>query len=173
MVGLLNAPLGTRLYDRLASENRLETYVSGDNTDFTMNFKPVMSQLQLLKGYERVIETIYSPKTYYDRIKIFFKTYKPTVTSHKTFSLADIKAVALSVWLMGIKGPGRQYYWKAIIHGLLRPRCFTLVLAFLIMGMHFRKSFEDARPNLKYLEHRIMLKQSENDKFALLQSSAI
>jgi hypothetical protein len=38
MVGLLNAPKGTRLYQRLKSENRLTTESTGNNTDFSLNF---------------------------------------------------------------------------------------------------------------------------------------
>jgi len=37
MVGLLNAPRGTRLYQRLKQENRLLKGFSGDNTDCSLN----------------------------------------------------------------------------------------------------------------------------------------
>jgi Fe-S oxidoreductase len=40
MVGLLNAPRGTKLYQRLAGEGRLKDDFSGDNTNLTMNFIP-------------------------------------------------------------------------------------------------------------------------------------
>ncbi len=40
MVGLLNAPRGTKLYKRLRGENRLVRSLSGDDTDFSMNFIP-------------------------------------------------------------------------------------------------------------------------------------
>ncbi len=38
MVGLLNAPRGTKLYQRLKQENSLLKDMSGDNTDFSINF---------------------------------------------------------------------------------------------------------------------------------------
>ena len=40
MVGLLNAPKGTKLYHRLQREGRLVKAVTGDNTDFSINFVP-------------------------------------------------------------------------------------------------------------------------------------
>ncbi|MEX0601866.1 MAG: radical SAM protein, partial [Bacteroidota bacterium] len=42
MVGLLNAPTGSRLYQRLLREGRLLASMSGDNTDGSMNFSPKM-----------------------------------------------------------------------------------------------------------------------------------
>jgi len=38
MVGLLNAPRGTKLYQRLVQEGRLLKDVSGDNTDGMKNY---------------------------------------------------------------------------------------------------------------------------------------
>src|SRR4030042_3263391 len=43
MVGLLNAPTGTKLYQRLKKEKRLLRDMSGDNTDSSLNFIPQMA----------------------------------------------------------------------------------------------------------------------------------
>ena len=51
MVGLLNAPVSTKLYKRLEKENRLIENFSGDNTDFSMNFVPKMKHEELVEGY--------------------------------------------------------------------------------------------------------------------------
>jgi len=64
MVGLLNAPRGTRLYQRLQKENRLLETFSGDNTDLSLNFIPRMDKDTLMKGYIEVLNSIYSPKQY-------------------------------------------------------------------------------------------------------------
>ena len=70
MVGLLNAPRGSRLYQRLKGENRLLNYDStGDYMDFTLNFIPKMNRESLINGYRHILNTIYSPKNYYERIK--------------------------------------------------------------------------------------------------------
>ena len=62
MVGLLNAPRGTKLYHRLKKENRLLNDPSGDNTDFSLNFIPKMNVEALVDGYKKILNTIYSPK---------------------------------------------------------------------------------------------------------------
>lgn len=77
MVGLLNAPRGTRLYQRLKKENRITKDMSGDNTDASLNFTPKMKTKTLLSGYRRILNTIYSPKHYYARIKTLLSEYKP------------------------------------------------------------------------------------------------
>jgi radical SAM superfamily enzyme YgiQ (UPF0313 family) len=52
MVGLLQAPPGTRLFDRLKKDNRLlGMKISGDNVDGTTNINPKMGIDQLMNGY--------------------------------------------------------------------------------------------------------------------------
>ena len=78
MVGLLNAPKGTRLYQRLKGENRLlKDDFSGDNMDYSLNFVPKMNRETLINGYRHILNTIYAPKEYYARIKTLSKEYKP------------------------------------------------------------------------------------------------
>ena len=76
MVGLLNAPRGTQLYQRLLKEKRLVKGFSGDNTDFSLNFKPKMDLPSLVTGYKHILNTIYAPKEYYARVTTFLKEYK-------------------------------------------------------------------------------------------------
>ena len=61
MVGLLQAPLGTKLYQRLAQEGRLLGSFSGDNVDGMTNIIPKMNIQVLHKGYETVIRSLYAP----------------------------------------------------------------------------------------------------------------
>jgi hypothetical protein len=61
MVGLLNAPPGTRLYSRLVKENRIVSKgITGDNTDFSMNFIPKMEYKVLIDGYRNIIRDIFT-----------------------------------------------------------------------------------------------------------------
>jgi len=144
MVGLLNAPLGTRLYQRLKQDNRLLTDISGDNTDCSINFIPKMDYETLIDGYKKILTTIYSPKHYYERIKIFLKEYKPQKRkSVSQLQFYHIRAFIKSMWFLGMKGEGRGYYWKLLIWTLLRyPRCFPVSVTLEIYGFHFRKIVE-------------------------------
>ncbi|HUU15739.1 MAG TPA: DUF4070 domain-containing protein [Sedimentisphaerales bacterium] len=141
MVGLLNAPRGTKLYRRLMTENRLLKDATGDNTDFSMNFIPKMKIEELLKGYRKVVSTIYSPRNYYERILTFLRDYKPGKNSKVKFRFCDIKAFLKSIWHLGIMGKGRLYYWKLIFWSVRRPRYFHLAVTLAIYGFHFRKMF--------------------------------
>lgn len=145
MVGLLNAPRGTKLYRRLMSENRLLKYASGDNTDFSMNFIPKMNREDLLKGYEKVVRTIYSPKYYCQRVLTFLKNYRPLERTSVKLDYRDIRAFVRSMWRLGVRSRGSIYYWKLVFWSLRRPRYFHLAVAFAIYGFHFRKTFESYR----------------------------
>ncbi len=143
MVGLLNAPKGTRLYQRMIREGRVLKAMSGDNTDLSMNFIPKMNADALLKGYRSVLETIYAPKQYYARVKQFLRTYHPPQTAAVRIKLSHIKALVKSTVLLGVIGKERVQYWKLFFWSLfLRPRVFPLAITFAIYGFHYRKILE-------------------------------
>jgi len=142
MVGLLNAPKGTRLYQRLKGENRLlKEDFSGDNMDFSLNFEPKMKKESLITGYHHVLDTIYSPKHYYERVKTLLKEYKPkTRIKMPTIKFNEMIALIKCVWFMGIVEKGRRYYWKLFASTLLtRPRSFPMFITLSVYGYHFRK----------------------------------
>ncbi len=123
MVGLLNAPRGTNLYDRIVRENRLVKAMTGDNTDFSMNFVPKMSYEMLITGYKKIIDTIYSPKHYYERVKKFLGEYSPKQKKVFHVRYSYLKAGLKSVFILGIIAKGRLYYWRLFFWSLFRqPR---------------------------------------------------
>ena len=143
MVGLLNAPAGTRLYKRLKAENRLLKSFTGDNTDCSLNFIPKMNSETLMNGYKQVLDTIYSPKDFYERVKTFLKEYRPRRKGRDRIRFYHIRALVRSVWVLGVKERGRRYYWKLFISTLLkRPRAFPLSVSLAVYGYHFRKVVE-------------------------------
>jgi radical SAM superfamily enzyme YgiQ (UPF0313 family) len=141
MVGLLNAPPGTKLYQRLKKENRLLEGITGDNTDCTMNFIPKMDRETLVDGYKSILATIYSPGEYYKRVKIFFKEYKPKRRKRVSqLQLWHIRAFFGSVWFLGVRDRERVHYWRFFISTLLkRPQHFPLSIALAVYGFHFRQ----------------------------------
>lgn len=144
MVGLLNAPKGTKLYERLMKENRLLKRFSGDNTDFSMNFIPKMDYDALVDGYKEVVKTIYSPEKYYERVLTLLKNFKPFPRKKVPLDKDHINAFFKSIWHLGIKGKERFYYWKLITWSMLRrPQLLPLAVTFAIYGFHFRKVFEN------------------------------
>jgi radical SAM superfamily enzyme YgiQ (UPF0313 family) len=143
MVGLLNAPTGTKLYQRLKKENRLVKKFSGNNTDISMNFIPKMKYETLINGYKQIINAIYSPKKYYERITVFLREYKPIATQKFSITHEQFKAFIMSIWVLGIKENGRKYYWKLLAWTLFkRPKHFSMSVTLAIYGLHFRKVAE-------------------------------
>lgn len=140
MVGVLMAPPGTALHKRLKRENRLLVCGSGDNTDGSTNFIPIMGRERLASGYRHILSTIYSPKPYYERIKTFLREYRPRKVKKGSFNLNRSLALIKSIWVLGIKGNGRGYYWRLFVWTLLnKPGSFPLSITFAIQGFHFRK----------------------------------
>jgi len=144
MVGLLNAPRGTRLYQRLKKENRLLESFTGDNTDCSMNFVPKMNYETLIDGYKDIVHTIYSPKQYYERIRTFLKEYKPRrVKGVSQLQFNHITSFVKCMWFLGVVEKGRKYYWKLLISTLFKyPRHFPLSVSLSVFGFHFRKIAE-------------------------------
>jgi len=143
MVGLLNAPPGTKLYQRLKGEHRLLGEASCDNTDCSINFVPRMNYDTLIKGYQRVVSTIYSPKQYYERVKTFLAEYKPSPKKAFRPEFGHVIAFFRSVWVLGLKEKGRRYYWRLLAWTLLRRRhAFPVSVNLAICGFHFRKVME-------------------------------
>ena len=140
MVGLLNAPKGTRLQKRLEDEGRMLKDFNGNNTDFSMNFIPRMDLKILLDGYQKILNKIYSPKYYYERVIKFLKDFEPK--KKKVFHLNPNYILALfkSIVKLGIIGEERLYYWKLFFWSLFKkPQLFSLAILFTIYGFHFRK----------------------------------
>lgn len=141
MVGLLNAPKLSRLYRRLNSEGRISSQFSGDNTDNSMNFVPVMDKNELLKGYRNILRNIYSAKPFADRVITFLKYYKPR-TAMPPLSMNKIIALIKSIVFLGITNKHMLYYWKILFWSILfRPKMFPLAVKYSIYGYHFRKVF--------------------------------
>ncbi len=140
MVGVLMAPPGTPFYKRMKSEGRLLPGGTGDNTDGSTNFVPKMGQEALARGYKHVVDAIYAPKPYYDRIFTFLKEYKPDTRRRIRFSYLHLIALIRSAWALGIQERGRFHYWRLFIWTLLRkPRAFPLSMTLAAQGFHFRK----------------------------------
>jgi len=140
MVGILNAPSGTRLYNRMKKENRLLGMMSGDNMDGSTNFIPKMNPQNLTEGYKKILKTIYSPKEYYYRVKTLIKEYQPLRGEAAKLTFSDIRAFFKSIWVLGIREKGKRYYWKLFLYSLLRyPKKFSLAITMAIYGFHFRR----------------------------------
>jgi hypothetical protein len=138
MVGLLQAPYGTRLYERMQREGRLTSHMTGDNADGSTNILPQMGLEPLRQGYRWLMGQIYSPQLYYARVRTFLREYQaPKVRPH--LDLQHILAFFRSVDQLGIRGTERAHYWALLFWALFRrPELFPLAVTLAIYGFHCR-----------------------------------
>ncbi|MGD9162656.1 MAG: B12-binding domain-containing radical SAM protein [Desulfobacteraceae bacterium] len=142
MVGLLQAPPGTRLFDRLKRENRVVTEFSGDNVDGTTNIIPQMGYERLLEGYRQIMKQIYSPGNFYKRVKIFLNEVKANNVA-LTINRQKLLAFVHSCFRLGIWEKERFQYWRLVLWTLIRrPRLLSLAVTLAIYGHHYRKICE-------------------------------
>jgi radical SAM superfamily enzyme YgiQ (UPF0313 family) len=139
MVGMLQAPPGTRLYERMRQEGRLLGAISGD-IDGTTNIVPRMGLDRLVEGYQGVLRHIYSPNYYYRRVKLFLREYKvPKVQPALDFQ--RFMALFRSGFRLGILGRERFQYWRLLAWTAFhRRKLLPLAITLTIYGHHFRKT---------------------------------
>jgi radical SAM superfamily enzyme YgiQ (UPF0313 family) len=142
MVGLLQAPPGTRLFERLKSEQRVTDAFSGDNVDGTTNIIPAMGAQRLVDGYRSIMRQIYAPRTYYRRVRGFMNDFKvPAVKIPMDFQ--RMLAFVRSGLRLGLVGKERIQFWYLMLWTLARrPRLLPLAVTLAIQGYHYRKICE-------------------------------
>jgi hypothetical protein len=125
-------------------EGRIIHEMSGDNTDYSLNFLPKMDKQDLIKGYQHIIQGIYSCKPYYQRVLKFLKSYEPVGKNKTKVSFRDFTALIKSLFVLGALDQSRKYYWRLFFWSLFKkPSIFPLAITYSIYGYHFRKVFKD------------------------------
>ena len=142
MVGMLQAPPGTRLFERLTREKRVCTEFSGDNVDGRTNIIPAMGLDNLLRGYRAMMKQIYAPRKYYQRIRCILEELKvpvATTPADRQRVLAFLRACVR----LGVLGKERFQYWRLLAWTLARkPRLLPLAVTLSIYGYHYRRICE-------------------------------
>jgi radical SAM superfamily enzyme YgiQ (UPF0313 family) len=142
MVGMLQAPPGTRLFERLARQQRVCTEFSGDNVDGRTNIIPAMGLDKLIDGYRSIMQQIYSPRKYYQRVRRILKELKKPAAVIP----ADRQRI-LAFWRaclrLGVLGKERFQYWRLLMWTMVqRPKLMPLAVTLAIYGYHYRKICE-------------------------------
>jgi hypothetical protein len=142
MVGMLQAPPGTRLFDRLQLESRVVNTFSGDNVDGTTNIIPLMGIDRLLEGYQSIMKQIYSPKNYYRRVRTLLKELKATEINHP-MNIQRFLAFFRSAFRLGVLGKECFHYCTLMLWILIcKPRLIPVAITLSIYGYHYRRICE-------------------------------
>ncbi len=138
MVGMLQAPAGTSLYERMKTQGRIRQDMSGDNTDGTTNILPAMGIERLESGYRRMMAELYAPRNYYARLKTFLRQYRPRPARARLQGW-HILAFFRSLYYLGIVGKERHRYPGLLLWTLVHnPRAFPTAIVLAISGYHLR-----------------------------------
>ena len=141
MVGLLNALPGTQLWNRLRREDRLLAEASGNNTSCTLNFKTRMDPTVLIRGYQTIMQTIYSPREYYERALESMKRTDHEVVEPQHYNLiSSVTAIVRILVKLGLFDSKRIEFWRFITHALIKDKArIAETLRLAAMGYHFRQ----------------------------------
>lgn len=123
-INLLKAPLGTELYERIKSENRLISDLDFDEN--RSNMTHLMDKELLDAGYSRVLENIYSAEGVFNRAKIYFEHKRPFKVKNGIKQKLTLSVVLLAIrviFILGIKDENRSYFWK-MLYWLFRKNMF-------------------------------------------------
>jgi hypothetical protein len=119
---------------------------SGYNVDGNTNIVPAMDLGLLRERYAGLLRRLYSPRAYYQRVRIFLRTYrtpKLEVRWELRYQLQQWRAFLLAAVRLGIAGQERFEYWKLLLWtAVRRPRAFPLAVTLAIYGYHFRRTCE-------------------------------
>ena len=166
MIGTMIALPNTQLYRRLEREGRLIGTTDGNNThSLEMNFVPRMPKERLLAGYQRVIETVYEPRRYFERCARLIQRM-PAHMPPARVSALTLRSAARYSWAF-ILSLFRQtfsrygiFYIRFLLGTLIRkPARLPLAVNLAIKGHHFFKMTEDiihAARVARFMEHSII-----------------
>lgn len=143
MVGILNAPTGTKLWERLKAAGRLQGRSTGDNVDGQTNIIPIMDMEVLRRGYRQIMVRIYAPRQYYRRVWTFLREYR-VPKAHQPVDLQYCLALFRAAWHLGLaRRQGRFWFWLLMARTFFRRiRLLPLAVALAINGYHFRRITE-------------------------------
>jgi radical SAM superfamily enzyme YgiQ (UPF0313 family) len=143
MVGMLQAPPTTPLYDRMKAEGRLIEDSEATTNFSAPNFRPRMPLPTLLRGLSELLADLYEPSAYFQRALRSLEVWKtkPSQTVPDTPMSQDLRLLASSMWTQGVRSGYRRAYWGflgTIFHRYRKnPVKLGMGLGLLVAAHHF------------------------------------
>jgi len=167
MVGLLTALPNTQLTRRLMREGRLaEGYahmLPGDVDQATtgLNFTPSRARDEILGDYAAVLRRLYSPKSYFDRVRALARRLRrqPKQLGTTRGRRREITALVLVIWRLGCARSTAWYFWRNVFLVLFtRPGNFEAAVHLMALYIHFDRQ---TRFVLEGLERKLAARAPE------------
>ncbi|MFH7244359.1 MAG: B12-binding domain-containing radical SAM protein [Spirulina sp.] len=152
MLGILQAPPNTALWERLKREGRLLDEIghpTGDQNTL-MNFVPTRPIAAIAREYVQGIWTLYDPEVYLRRCLRQCLALSSRQHQHQTMQFPlgkGLRLVAQVIWHQGVRRPEiRGQFWRQL--GIIlfqRPQILNTYLGLCAAGEHFWEYRELAR----------------------------
>ena len=141
MVGILGVLRDTPDYKRFGRAGRLiqGAKYTGDSGIFNreLSYVPVMDPKELLDRHRTAVETLNSPKIFFERCSTFFDNRTRFPISKMPITGTEIKALFRSLWRQGLAGHYRLEYWKFMFRTLRsHPKSFPDAIRLAVQGHH-------------------------------------
>lgn len=139
----VNAVPGTRLYDRLRTARRVDTSVT-PGIAYSSNIRDIpMGGPTLDSGYIRVMEHLWDPERFYQRVKTVLKISPPPKHQDK-LTLGNFTMLLRIVLTVGVFSQERPHFWKLFAWTVInKPELLPIFLSAAPLGYGFRKRCED------------------------------
>jgi radical SAM superfamily enzyme YgiQ (UPF0313 family) len=155
MVGFLQAPPTTPLYDRMLKQGRLLAENSASSNFDRPNFRTLLPLPVLLQGMRRTLLSLYSPSAFYNRAYrslLQWETREQQKATPYPVSLW-LGILVRSIFRQGILSSYRREYWKFLWHVLTlwsrNPPKLSMGITMLLSGHHFIKYAQDVATGLE------------------------
>ena len=134
MLGVLQAPPNTALWDRLEAEGRLRGDVGHDGGTFSaLNYDPLRPEREIMEEYAAAWDYLYEPSRYLERAYRYYLAMRPT---RRALALArgesppdeipdrritmrrrvfELRAFLKLVWWQGVRARYRRLFWRQLI----------------------------------------------------------
>ena len=147
MAGLLTALPTTQLTRRLAAAGRLPENFDvapegeGDQCTGGLNFVPCRPRIEILRDYLNVIETVYTPESYFDRVLSVGsmldsanRRYKPNFKQW----FKELRGFGRMILKLGLRGATRSPFWRTLLKSLWRnPKSIRYTTSLMALYLHF------------------------------------
>ncbi len=150
MVGRLYALPGTQLTRRLRLEGRLfengstmtDVIKDVDQTTCGPNFETTRPRADILKDYVNILQYIYDPAQYYQRVLTTCLSLRPS-GKHKPTFMRTLKSIRILLKLcvkIGFNRTTGWLYWKTLLTVAVKnPRAIEAAVNLAAMFIHFQK----------------------------------
>ncbi len=143
MVGVLQAPPTTALFERLGREGRLIEDSEALTNFSPPNFRTALPWPTLLRGLSGLLASLYAPESYFRRSLRSLEAWRPTAAQRPPELpwTRELRLFCVSMWRQGVRSDYRLAYWRFL--GTLlwkwsrQPARMWLGFTILLSGHHF------------------------------------